>query len=274
MSKRLDLVGQRFGRLEVLNFSKMIKGRSYFICKCDCGEIVEVQGKLIKSGNTKSCGCFKKDQQKILPVTHGMAGTRFYKIYKKIKERCDNSNFELYHRYGGRGIKCLWNKFEDFRDDMHSSYLEHVKGFGEKQTTIDRINNDGNYYKENCRWATYREQGENRSDNRMILYKGKMLSLSKIARINNLEPGFVRERLEKWGDINKSVMKPKKTSRLVLYKNKYLTIKELSIIVNIIPATLRDRIDRWGIKLATTKPIQNYVKTISPSGSCRQREQG
>lgn len=135
---------------------------------------------------------------------HGMAKTRFYKTFDSLKARCENKNNNRYSLYGGRGIKCTWKNFVEFRDDMHDSYLKHIEEFGEKNTQIDRIDVDKNYSKDNCRWATAREQVLNRrSGIRLITYKGKTQHLCEWAEELGMNKGTIWSRLNKGWPIKK-----------------------------------------------------------------------
>lgn len=101
--------------------------------------------------------------------THGKRKTRIYSIYTWIRTRCYNKNYVDYKNYGNRWIKCLWDSFEDFYKDMGESYEAHVKEYGEKNTTIERINVNGNYCKENCTWKTKKEQVNNQRTNTIVV---------------------------------------------------------------------------------------------------------
>ena len=144
-----------------------------------------------------------------LAKTHGMEHTRFYTTFYGILARCNRPSELCYPRYGGRGIKCFWKSFEEFRDDMHESYLEHVEEFGEKQTQIDRIDNEGNYCKKNCRWATWKEQANNKRNNRLLTFKGETLSALEWGNKFGFRRALILQRLDrnKWS-IEKTLTTP------------------------------------------------------------------
>lgn len=151
------LAGQKFNRLSVIE--KVVahnKSSSFWKCKCDCGSIIEVSGAHLRSGHTKSCGCFIKDNPPT--ITHGYSRNknRTYKTWLEMRQRCNNPKSDKHQWYGGRGITICerWNNFVVFLEDM---------GERPEKMTLDRINNDGNYEPSNCRWATQKEQIRNSS---------------------------------------------------------------------------------------------------------------
>lgn len=193
MDKRVkDITGQKFGRLKVIKFDGIKNSNAYFLCKCDCGTIKSILGKNIRKGHTKACGCLNK--------TINIKYRRFYNIYCGIKGRCNTKSNTKYYMYGGRGIKNLWKSFEEFKDDMYESYLEHIKEFGEKETTIDRTNNNGNYEKNNCRWRTGKEQCNNTRRNRLLTFNKQTITLTQWARKLNIKRSTLSNRINtlKW----------------------------------------------------------------------------
>ena len=136
---------------------------------------------------------------------HGLSHTRFWRIYINIRARCNNPKGNRWHIYGGRGIKVNWKSFEEFRDDMFESYQIQVKEFGIKNTTIDRIDVNGNYSAENCRWATPKEQSRNTRKNRMIEFNGQKLCLSEWAEKFGIGEFTVRARLKHGWSVEKAL---------------------------------------------------------------------
>lgn len=170
-----DITGQKFGKLTAIRFDhdNYIIGKikyhyNYWLFKCDCGKEKVIEKTRVMRGNTTSCGCVREEMYSIvgkMSVKHGMSKTKFYKAWSSMRERCLNKSHFVYNRYGGRGIKICkrWEKFENFKEDMYKNYLEHNKKYGNRNTSLDRFpNNNGNYCQKNCRWATQKEQNNNR----------------------------------------------------------------------------------------------------------------
>lgn len=203
IGKFRDITGQKFGRLTAIRLEYRKNNKQYWLCKCTCRKEKIIDKSHLMGGRIKSCGCIKTEMLKNNPhsKTHGMKNTKFYGKWIMMKRRCRDKKCQVYKNYGGRGISVCdrWLKFENFRDDMYQFYLEHVKEFGEKDTTIDRINNDGNYCKENCRWATLIEQGNNKTNSRYLIYNGEKLTITQWADIVGISEDVIRFRLDKYG---------------------------------------------------------------------------
>lgn len=220
--KLKDLTGQKFGRLLVIKRGKSHiqpngKPRVMWLCKCDCGNSIEVRGSDLKSNKTKSCGCYNHEKIMERNYTHRMSKTHIYNIWRGMKDRCYNPNHQKYEYYGGKGIKtCVeWLIFENFYKDMKESYDRHCKEYGEHQTTIDRINVNKDYCKDNCRWATYRQQSLNKNNTSFVEYQGKKIPLSILAQEYNINRATLYNRIfiMHWNIEKALKTKPKKVNK-------------------------------------------------------------
>ena len=139
-------------------------------------------------------------------TTHWLTGTKFYRAYQALKKRCTNKNYEYYHRYWWRWIENTWNTFEEFYSDMYESYLKHIYNHWAKNTTLDRRDNDLNYSKSNCRWATNKTQARNRTWRcKLITYKWITKQLIQWSEDTWIKSSTIRMRLTYWWTIDKAL---------------------------------------------------------------------
>ena len=178
-SRFRDYTNEKFGRWIVLYFVKQSSyGASIWHCRCDCGVEKDLDVRTLTSGKSKSCGCLRGEIISAHSTSHGMSKTRLYKEWKAIKERCYRKSHEFYEYYGGKGIKVCdeWkNNFENFRDwALQNGYKDDL--------TIDRIDNDKDYCPSNCRWADFKFQANNRTNNILVFYNDDWVSVEEVVK--------------------------------------------------------------------------------------------
>jgi len=198
-----DLTGMKFGRLTVLcraedRVYKDGRKRIAWNCRCDCGNTKEVLGENLKSGYTKSCGCLQKEKAAMAQLKHGEADSRLYNVWSAIKRRCFNSTVPEYHRYGGRGITMCneWLDYEVFSNWARANGYRDDAPRGE--CTIDRIDNNGDYCPDNCRWVNQQDQMNNVSYNHYVTYNGENHTVAEWSRIYNIPYTRLLQRLNRY----------------------------------------------------------------------------
>lgn len=188
-------IGQRFGRLTVRSGEPSVKGRSMWLCDCECGREVVVCGPNLRKGMTQSCGCLQRERTSAAAKTHGCSrgDVAEYRIWKNMHTRCLNPNAPCFADYGARGISICdrWRtSFEAFMGDMGPR--------PSKRHTIDRFpNNDGNYEPGNCRWATMAQQATNRRNTVTVTLNGVTKPLVTWCREIGIPYTTARKRLNR-----------------------------------------------------------------------------
>lgn len=202
MSNFIDLTGQKFGKLTVIKkVEKSKNNRIKWICKCERGNITTVITYHLKSGKIKSCGCSKiKKGKENSAYKHGLSNNKIYRkldsIYGTIKCRCYNPNNKKYKNYGGRGITIC----EEWKNDFMSFYNWAINNGYKEGLSIDRINVNGNYEPNNCRWVRMKEQANNKTNNHYITYNGETHTMMEWSKILNINYSTIRERAKKRTD--------------------------------------------------------------------------
>lgn len=189
MWKFNDLTGQKFGKLTVIKYLGLDKGKhSLWLCQCKCGKQTKVNTCHLKSGHTKSCGCLHKEVvsgKNCNFYKHGKTKTRQHNLWTGIIDRCYNTKNQDYYNYGGRGIG-VCKEWLDKKEGFINFYNWAMENGYKDNLTIDRIDNNKNYEPNNCRWATVEDQAKNRRCNHLITYKGKTHNLKEWAKIKKI----------------------------------------------------------------------------------------
>ena len=208
-SRMKDITGRRYGRLVVIEFEYKYKNQSFWLCQCDCGKLIVTRINALNMGRTTSCGCYKfekaSESAKARNFKHGLTSEtnvecrELFHTWNNMRQRCSNSNRPDYRWYGGKRVKVCPEWSENFK----SFYDWACENGWESGLTLDRIDPNGDYCPENCRWTTWQVQQNNTTRNHMVEYQGKSQSLADWCRELNLPYRTIRSRLNllKWDAI-------------------------------------------------------------------------
>ncbi len=198
--------GTIFERLTVLgNFCAQVSGRPRTVCRvrCVCGKEFNAPAYHLRSGNTKSCGCLQRETVARLSTKHGYGKrTPTYRTWANMLTRCRNTRTLAFSRYGKKGITVCesWKSFEAFLKDMG----ERPRG-----RTLDRVDNSKGYYKENCRWATQKQQANNKTNNRVLEHNGERKTLAEWAESAGLKYATLLGRLDRGWGMERAIATPR-----------------------------------------------------------------
>ena len=225
--------GDVFGRLTVIKLDHIerkqtkrdVITKEMWECKCKCGKIITVSHNNLLYGQVKSCGCLHYDKVKnetyLCTTTHGKSKTRLYNIWCNMKRRCTNKKNVDYHNYGGRGIKVC----DEWKNDFMSFYNWAINNGYSNDLTIDRIDVNGNYEPNNCKWATKQEQCDNKRNTVYLTCNNKTKTLSEWSKSLSIPKMTIMNRLKLGWDINKTLSTPAK-------QNKYFKCIETGKVYN------------------------------------------
>jgi hypothetical protein len=253
---KLDLTGQHFSKLGVIEWAGTWNQKNFWVCQCECGDpeynpVVVFAGSLT-SGNTTSCGCTTR--------RHKMSGTKIYHIWCNMIRRCTDPSKKEYRNYGGRGITVCerWLKFENFYADM-----------GERPDgcTLDRVENNLGYSPENCAWRTYKDQANNTRTNHFITWQGETKTTAQWAEDERLvalgvQAGYLRSRLKAGWSIEEAMTTPAEVGDMITYNGITLNMMDWSRRLgtdrtNVVSKRIRRG---WSIEKAVTTPLNPIIK--------------
>lgn len=255
---RIDETGNKYGRLTVISPAPTGNGCARWVCACACGNEIVALATNLRKGNTSSCGCYRDEVVGKSNITHGhttnYGSTRTHRIWSAMWGRVRNKKNAS---YGGRGITAnpRWRDFNNFLQDM---------GECPPGLTLDRIDTDGEYSKDNCRWATYQEQANNKRNNRVIEFDGRSQTMSQWANEIGISPGALFTRLEVLkGPAARALQAELTKPTLLVHDGESLTVTQWANKLGLKRGTLQRRLAR-GIP----------IRAALTSGSLRRRREG
>jgi len=199
MGKPIDMTGQRYGRLSVIEMAGHNKHRQrLWRCVCDCGETTEVLGFLLRQEQTQSCGCLQREAIGNVNKKHGKSKSQIWSIHRSMMDRCYLRTSSAFKNYGGRGIAVCkrWHDFENFYADM---------GDKPKGMTLERVDNDGSYTPDNVRWASYKDQANNRRCNVVLEFQGRKQTMQQWSDEMGLKIQTVWARLNRGWSVDRAL---------------------------------------------------------------------
>lgn len=195
--KKIDLTGQKIGRLLIIECLGTKDKHVVWRCKCDCGKEVIKTTTYIRRSPCPSCGCYKLEVRRTHPnhLIHGQSAkhntTRIYRIWANMKARCYTPSYTRFENWGGRGISVC----DEWKNDFQAFYDWAMSNGYQDNLTIDRIDNDGDYHPNNCRWVSYKTQTRNSRTNRMITFNGETRCLNEWSEIVGIDRHTITVRL-------------------------------------------------------------------------------
>ena len=257
MSKQIDMIGRKFGRLTVIERAEdhilpCGQHQRMWKCSCDCGNTTTVSGHALRSGTTQSCGCYKMDVLMDRNIKYRHQNRRLFKIWYAMVHRCTDPTAPHFDRYGGRGIGVCdeWMDFDAFADwSLTHEYADNL--------TIDRIDNDAGYSPDNCRWASRKTQANNRGTCRAIGLNGTAKTIMQWSEETGIAYGTLYGRLAKgWRVEDALSVKPTLNTILECNGEKHI-LKEWAEITGIHRDTIMKRIKHgWSVSDALSVPVE------------------
>ncbi|MDD5064951.1 MAG: hypothetical protein PHQ35_09390 [Phycisphaerae bacterium] len=251
---KIDFTGRKFGRLTVIGREENKNSRVMWLCICDCGKNTIVDGRNLKTGTTKSCGCLSAELKTKRFRKHYGIDVRLHRIWCGMRQRCFNANSKDFKNYGGRGVTICeaWERFASFREwALNNNYKENL--------TIERKNVNGNYEPSNCEWITNLEQANNKRCNIFITHNGETKTLAQWAEFLGVDGTVLKRRINNGYPLEKALSNQRfYTYHQLEFNGKKQTMKEWSRELGISYVALKARIttNQWSIERALTTPVK------------------